>query len=871
MATLDRLEWLFHESRQRPPGEERRKWLEEQCRDDPATLREVQSLLESHAAIAESTVSRPPAGAAIPAAQFGAYRAVSLLGRGGMSAVYLAERADGRFHQTVALKIMAGYLAGPEFLRRFEIERQFLASLNHNHITRLLDGGVSSAGDPYLITEYVEGQTIDCYCDDRRLDIKARIQLLLQVCEAVAHAHRNLIVHRDLKPGNILVDSTGTAKLLDFGTAQLAASSEVTLTRDRMLTPRYASPEQLRGQRVGTATDIFSLGVVLYELVTGAWPFGDPSSALSELSRAIGDAPVRSPTTVVTAAAAADRSVSLDKLRHLLRGDLSAILQKALEDDPARRYESVSQFAGDLHNYLQDRPIVARPQTVWYRAAKFSRRHRVALTAGAALLMAIVASSALLYQIHLRRQENAKQVAGLAKVVEQTSAMIYDNVTKNRLELARVQALQLRDSLEQVRRQNPDDPVIWQMLGRAYSQLGELSWFRYGPSLMDADMALDSYGRARALFENVDRRVPSFAGSDAVNSSRLYQGELLVEAGRGFQSFAEAVQLLRDDEAKAPQSGQYRPAAIANLAAYYDMLSDRLGANMSWPEVSATGWYAPLAALQPYRLTDSIAMVLYEVSLNAGNHANQGGNPTVKLQLGRLQHQAGLREAGMRSLNDALLAYSRASTESHGGGYIEDHLGGVHIQLSRAYEAEGKLAEALSEREQGLEVIQKEFSQSPQSLYLKERLGSSRIAAARLLSRLGRRAEALQDGKVGLDYLEENAGRPRAAALTLDLAAQRLLTAEPPELRDPAKARDYASRAVQQTASQMTPYLVTLAFAELASGHEEDGRRAAVLAVQGYRKMSEILAPLFDPSRYPEAARLYADWRRQLDSFPDLR
>ena len=873
MATLERMEWLFHESRQRPPGEERRKWLEEQCRDDPATLREVESLLESHAALAASPVNRPPAETAIPTAQFGAYRAVSLLGRGGMSAVYLAERADGRFQQTVALKIMAGYLAGPEFLRRFEIERQVLASLNHNHITRLLDGGVSSAGDPYLITEYVEGQTIDRYCDDRQLDIGARVQLLLQVCEAVAHAHRNLIVHRDLKPGNILVDSTGTAKLLDFGTAQLAASSEVTLTRNRMLTPRYASPEQLRGQRVGTAADIFSLGVVLYELVTGAWPFGDPSSTLSELSRAIGDAPVRSPNTVVTAAAAAQRSVPLDRLRHLLRGDLSAILQKALEDDPARRYESVAQFAADLRNYLENRPVLARPQTVWYRAAKFSRRHRVAVTAGAALLLAVAASSALLYQVHLRRQENAKQVAGLAKVVEQTSTMIYDNVTKNRLELARAQALQLRDSLEQVRRQNPDDPVVWQMLGHAYSQLGELSWFRYGPSLMDADMALESYGRARALFEKVERRVPSFAEFDAVNSSRLFQGELLVEDGRGFESFAEAVQLLRDDEAKAPKSGDYRTSAIANLASYYDMLSDRLGGNMAWPDSSSAEWYAPLAALQPYRMTDSIAMVVYEDALKAGTaqESQTKGNPTVKLQLGRIQHQAGLREAGMRSLQDALQAYSRTSTESHGGGYVEDHIAGVHIQFSRAYEAEGKLAEALREREQGLAVIQKEFSQSPQSFYLKERVGSSRIVAARLLARLGRRAEALQEGKVGLGYLEENADRPRAAALTLDLAAQRLLTAEPPELRDPARARDYARRAVQQTASQMPPYLVTLAFAELASGHEQEGRRAALRAVEGYRKITEILAPLFDPSRYPKAARLYADWQKQLSSFPELR
>jgi serine/threonine protein kinase len=879
MASLERIEWLFHEGRLRPPGVTRRQWLEEQCRDDADVLSEVERLLASHAALSQPSalsqtgVNRPQTEAAVPTATFGAYRAVKLLGRGGMSAVYLAQRSDGSFQHTAALKIMAGYLAGPEFLRRFEIERQVLASLNHNYITRLLDGGVSSAGDPYLITEYVEGQTIDRYCDDRKLEVKARVQLLLQVCEAVAHAHLNLILHRDLKPGNILVDATGTVKLLDFGTAQLAATNEITLTRNRMLTPRYASPEQLRGQRAGMATDIFSLGVVLYELVTGAWPFGDPASTLSELSRAIGDARMQSPAAVVTAEAAADRSVSPEGLRHLLRGDLSAILLKALEDEPARRYESVSQFAADLRNYLAERPVMARPQTVWYRARMFAKRRRLAVIGGAAVLLAIMASSGLLYQVHLRRQENVKQVAGLAKVVEQTFAMIYDNVTKNRLELARAQALQLRDSLEQVRRQNPDDPVVWQMLGHAYSQLGELSWFRYGPSLMDADMALESYSRARILFENVERRLHSIVAFDSVDSTRLFQSELLVEDGRGFEAFAEAVQLLRDDEAKAPKSAGYRAAAIANLASYYDMLSDRLGGNMAWPDGSSPGWYRPLAALQPYRMTDSIAMVLYEAALKAESAKSPatGGNPTVHLQLGRLQHQMGLHEAGMRSLRNALQAYSDTARESHAGGYVEDHIAGVHIQLSRAYEAEGKLVESLREREQGLDVIQKEFSQSPQSFYLKERAGSSQIVTARLLARLGRRAEALQHGKTGLEYLEENADRPRAAALTLDLAAQRLLTVEPLELRDAPRAAGYARHAVQQTASQMPPYLVTLAFAELACGHEDAARRAAILAVNGYRRVANILKPLFDTAQYPQSAQIYNDWRKQLSAFPEYQ
>jgi tetratricopeptide (TPR) repeat protein len=725
-----------------------------------------------------------------------------------------------------------------------------------------------------LITEYVEGQTIDSYCDDRKLDIPARLRIFLQVCDAVVHAHGNLILHRDLKPGNILVDTSGAAKLLDFGTGQLVTPDQATLTRNRMLTPRYASPEQLRGQRVGVATDIFSLGVVLYELVTGAWPFGNPDSTLSELSRAMGDVHVRSPASVPAPEAAIHRSVSLERLRHQLRGDLSAILLKALEDDPARRYESVGQMAGDLRNYLERRPVLARPQTLWYRAGKFSRRHRVGIAAGAALLLFVTASSALLYQVRLRGQEKAKQVAGLQQIVTQAIGMIQDDMTRSQLERAREEALRLRESLEQVGRDNPENPIVCDLLGRAYLQLGQLAWFRYGPSLMDAGLALDSYARARTSFEAADRRHASPGEYDMVMSARLFQSELLVEDGHGFDAFAEAAQLLRDGEASLPEPAKSSFGEAATVASDYDMLSDRLGANMKWPERPAPGWYAALAALQPYRMTDSIARALYEAALpaRAGEDAQTvaSSRSTVKLQLGRLQHEAGLREQGRRTLQEALQAYSEAASKAH-GGYVQDHIAGVHIQISGILEAEGKIEESLREREQALEVLEKEFSQDPQSIYLKERLGASRIASARLLARLGRRAEALRDGRLGLGYLAENAGGPRAAALTLDSIAQRLLTVEPAELRDPAGAREYARRAVAQTASQMPPYLVTLAFAELASGREEEGRHAAARAVEGYRRVAEILAPLFDSSKYAEAARLYSEWRGQLAKLSSLR
>ena len=287
MTPFDRVQSLFHEALSLPVSADRAAWLRAESHGDAELCREVLDLLTAHQEMKTAGESGPSADVSVPTAAFGPYRAVRLLGRGGMSSVYLARRADGQFHQTAALKIMAGYLTGPEFLRRFETERQLLASLSHHNITRLLDGGVSSAGDPFLITEYIDGQPIDRYCDERKLDIKGRLRIFLQVCDAVDYAHRNLIVHRDLKPANILVNTEGTVKLLDFGTASLVGGQEaMTLTGARVMTPRYASPEQLRGERLSTATDVFSLGVVLYELLCGAWPFGIPGSMLSELNRA---------------------------------------------------------------------------------------------------------------------------------------------------------------------------------------------------------------------------------------------------------------------------------------------------------------------------------------------------------------------------------------------------------------------------------------------------------------------------------------------------------------------------------------------------------------------------------------------------------
>ena len=421
MSRVEKIESLFHEALRLPAGSGRAAWIEARCEGDQDLVREIVSLLDAHAEMAHAQPISAAPQPAIPTALFGAYRADQLIGRGGMSTVYRAHRADGQFEQTVALKVMASYLAAPEFLRRFETERQLLATLNHNNITRLIDGGLSSTGEPYLITEFVPGQPIDRYCDQHRMNIEARLRIFLQVARAVDYAHRNLIVHRDLKPDNILVNEEGTVKLLDFGTASLlAAKRDITVTRMHMLTPRYASPEQLRGQRVNISTDVFSLGVVLYELLSGAWPFGDPGSVLSELNRATGDVSAKPLAAAIGDAAANNRSASAEQLRRMFKGDLSAIVMKALESDPAQRYESAHQFTADIEAFLAGQPVSARPQTALYRAGKFVRRRWLPVSAAAVFVFGLLAATAV--AIYQARQARA-QAERAQRITDFTNSM----------------------------------------------------------------------------------------------------------------------------------------------------------------------------------------------------------------------------------------------------------------------------------------------------------------------------------------------------------------------------------------------------------------------------------------------------------------
>lgn len=364
-------------------------------------LEKLLSLEEGDADFLTEPVVETP-NCARPGARIGPYRLDRLIGEGGMGQVWLAARADGLYERKVALKLLRAGLADPKLRQRFDREREILARFAHPYIARLLDAGIDRDGQPYLALEYVEGEPITRYCQSRQLDIGARLDLFRQVCEAVSHAHANLIVHRDLKPSNVLVTAEGEVKLLDFGIAKLLDDGldDVTRTQHRALTPAYAAPEQFTQSPITTATDVYALGILLYELLTGQRRAGSATGAPS--SRIT---PPSVDGTFQAAPAIAPSPVS----RRQLRGDLDNIVLKATAVEPERRYASAGALAEDIERHLDRQPVLAHPPSRWYRASKFVGRHRGGVASTAVFLLAILVSlSIALWQAHVARGQAAR-------------------------------------------------------------------------------------------------------------------------------------------------------------------------------------------------------------------------------------------------------------------------------------------------------------------------------------------------------------------------------------------------------------------------------------------------------------------------------
>ncbi|MFQ5570067.1 MAG: tetratricopeptide repeat protein [Rhodothermales bacterium] len=402
------------------PCEERAAFLDDVCAGNNDLRNEVASLLDAYErADADDALESPFAptnapldagpSASLEGEQIGPYRLVRELARGGMGTVYLARRDDDQFQQTVALKLIRQGLDSDDLLSRFRYERQILASLDHPHIAHLLDGGMTPDGRPYFVMEYVEGSPVTDYCDRHRLSTKQRLALFRTVSRTVQYAHQMLVVHRDLKPSNILVTDDGTVKLLDFGIAKLlteeATDHPKTQTGMRLMTPEYASPEQIRGEAITTATDVYQLGVLLYELLTGHRPYRLSERMRYEIERVILEEEPTRPSTAVrrteevqqgertTSITPEDvstaRSTTVEGLHRRLSGDLDMIVLKALKKEPDRRYASVEQLSEDIRRHLVGLPVLARPETVSYRISKFIRRHTVGVAATAAVILSL--------------------------------------------------------------------------------------------------------------------------------------------------------------------------------------------------------------------------------------------------------------------------------------------------------------------------------------------------------------------------------------------------------------------------------------------------------------------------------------------------
>ncbi|MFN2976969.1 serine/threonine-protein kinase [Terriglobus aquaticus] len=403
------LQKLYHMAAAAEPGERTR--ILRAATQDAELVTRVLELLEADAESEVDPASTAPSGPASPG-RVGPYKLLRLIGSGGLGAVYLAQRVLGGAVQRCAVKVLSLHAAGLAMEARFLREQQIIATLDHPHITRMLDAGFSDEGQPFLAMEFVDGDTLTGTCDTQRMPIRDRIQLFLQVCDAVSYAHRMLVVHLDLKPSNILVSRSGEAKLLDFGTSKLV-DPDSALTTTVLATPAYASPEQMRGQPVSTACDVYGLGAVLYELLSGERPWGAASGVLVMEHALREQEPPAITETVSEDAASLRAEGSAAALRQRLRGDLASIVARCLRSRPGDRYVSVDRLADDLRRYLQGRPVAARKRTLRYRSGKFLRRNWKPVVSVAAVLLALVTAATFGYvrqQQALRQGERAERM-----------------------------------------------------------------------------------------------------------------------------------------------------------------------------------------------------------------------------------------------------------------------------------------------------------------------------------------------------------------------------------------------------------------------------------------------------------------------------
>ncbi len=726
-------------------GPQRQEFVSRACGSDDVLRAEVESLLNAHRragdflrtpAVPRSSASDPCDTLARAASAeawlgrlIGSYRVASVLGTGGMGTVLLAERADEQFQKQVAIKVIRAGMATEDALRRFRIERQVLAQLDHPNIARLIDGGATDDGLPYLVMERVEGIAIDRFCEQRRLSVTERLHLFRKVCAAVQYAHQHLVVHRDLKPGNILITPDGEPRLLDFGIAKVLdhATAEsgpnATVPALRLLTPRYASPEQLCGEAVTTASDIYSLGVILYELLTGLRPFATetdsahdmerlvraqeptrPSTAVRRSTQSSADGRVAAPRTIAPAVGLPEADTR--RLSRRLAGDLDNIVLMALRREPPRRYASVAQLSEDIRRHLEGLPVAARAATLRYRVTTFARRHAVAVTAATSLFLGLLAASIVSTLLYVR--------ADAARLTAQRA--------ESEAEAQRSIAEQINNFLQQILA--APDPA------------------QAGPNVM-----------VRTLLDTADQRIRE---SDLPRAQPAIEAAIRATLGNTYR----ALGLLAEAEPHLARALEIRRAAIAANTTH------ALGLAASVHD---------LALLRQAQAQYDAAEALYREALALRSAISANGTPLladIRSNFASLFSTRGEFDAAERMFRDALEEYQRIYREDHprvASGL--DNLGTLLHRRGEHGAAEPLLRHALEIRKAALGEENYDVMRSLSSLALVTRDRGDNAAAEALFAEAVRVARkvagddhpALATTLNNLAVFHQHSGSPAAA------------------------------------------------------------------------------------------------------------
>ncbi len=774
----------------------------------------------------------------------GVYRILRRIARGGMADVYLGIRADRLYRKFVAIKMLNTGLDNEEVRRRYYTELQTLAVLDHPNIVKLLDGGTTEDGQPYLVMDYIQGVRIDEYFDRHRFSITERLDLFRTVCAAVQHAHQNLIVHRDLKPGNILVTAEGVPKLLDFGIAkllksELTALAGLTAPGRHAMTPEYASPEQVLGEPVTTASDVYALGVLLYRLLTGHSPYRLNTDSALELENAICELEPEPPSAAVNrleeaggsngfAATLTPESVSApregtpEKLRRRLEGELDLIIMMALRKEPQRRYALVEQFSEDIRRHLEGLPVIACKDTLRYRATKFIRRHWVGVAAAALMLLTLVAGVATTtWQTRIAQDERAKAVRRLDDLHKLAGFVLFDLDDAIRSGPTAARKKMVATALVYLNRladEAGDDHSLRRTLVNGYLRMGDVQGNIYTSNLGDLDGARESYRKAMQSAEELNRANPQSTGDQRLVARAAQKlGELLSIEGDqslALEHYVRARDIFRRQTIADP----------ANLQAKRDLrdLWEKIG--FAQFRINDLG-----SAQQSYDQCLAIANELK--ARNPNSQEARIAQARVEEKIGRVLVQRGQVNDGLRKIRRSLEILQQLSAADPEDAALRRLVFALETAHGQILSSVGRNGEALAIYRSGVPNMEAEVRRDPQNRQYQRDLGLRFAFMSELLEKTRDRPGAVRMANQALGVLKKLAESAEASSYDHGNYAWALLNTPGAGSSNPDAALHHARRAVVLTNSASPHALDTLALAHAAAGEIEQAVAAAQKAI----------------------------------------